>query len=110
MDSHYEFADARRSSYPELFRAGARIVDEVAVDYFRAVFEEASSVFDDDRAMVLPDPESDGFRLIIGESARGNVLVVRHAFDEVERRVTLGASRVANPEERSIYEARRSPT
>lgn len=71
-------------------------------------FDEAKTVFSDDQAILLHDPdhstEEDRF-VLLGLSAQLRVLVVVHAYrqDEVVR---LISARKATPTERAQYSAR----
>ena len=72
-------------------------------------FEEAESVFYDERALLLDDPdhsdEEERF-VLLGLSDRFRVLVVVHAYREVEAAIRLISARKATRAERTRYEAR----
>lgn len=68
-------------------------------------FEEAVSVFDDQLAMTIPDPDHSvsEFRFItMGVSARGRLLVVAHTFRG--ETIRLISARKPTRVERSQYE------
>jgi uncharacterized DUF497 family protein len=72
-------------------------------------FEEAESVFYDDHARLLDDPdhshEEERF-VLLGLSDRFRVLVVVHAYREEEAVIRLISARKATRVERARYEAR----
>jgi len=73
-------------------------------------FEEARSVFIDDDALLIADPEhsaaEDRF-VLLGMSARLRVLVVIHAYREREDVVRLISARKADRNEQLAYSRRR---
>ena len=69
-------------------------------------FEEAVSVFQDDRALVISDPDhsDDEERFIIlGMSMRLNMLVVCHCYRNDEQTIRIISARKATRTERSYY-------
>jgi uncharacterized protein len=74
-------------------------------------FDEASSVFSDDHALLLPDPDhsvaEDRF-ILLGLSAYLRTLVVVHCYRESDEVVRLISARKATRSERAQYDARRS--
>jgi len=70
-------------------------------------FAEAQTVFLDDRARLLDDPEhsTDESRfLLLGMSVRLRVLVVVHAYREATGIIRLISARRATPRERRQYQ------
>lgn len=72
-------------------------------------FEEAETVFSDDFAILLPDPDhsdaEDRF-LLIGTSAGLRVLIVVHCYRENDAVIRIISARKATPSERAQYGAR----
>ena len=72
-------------------------------------FEEAETVFSDEQAILLPDPdhssEEDRF-LLLGFSLGLRVLVVVHCYREDETVIRIISARKASPSERAQYGAR----
>jgi len=72
-------------------------------------FEEAQSVFLDDRALLIGDPdhsdEEDRF-ILLGLSARLRTLVVCHCYRESDSTIRLINAMKANRNERKEYNAR----
>ena len=72
-------------------------------------FEEAMTVFDDDRAVVFYDEDhsddEDRF-LIVGNSCFGKVLVVSHCYKQEDDTVRIISSRKATKREVAFYEKR----
>ena len=70
-------------------------------------FIEAQSVFFDDQARLLDDPDhsaaEDRF-ILLGLSAAIRVLVVVHAFREAQGAIRIISARKATPTERKRYE------
>jgi uncharacterized DUF497 family protein len=69
-------------------------------------FEEAQSVFTDEHALLIDDPEhsADEERLILmGLSARLRILVVVHSYREPEEIIRIISARKASRKERSTY-------
>ncbi len=70
-------------------------------------FEEASSVFSDENALLIPDPdhseEEDRF-VLLGVSFSLRVLVVVHCFQEREGVIRIVSARKANKGEASQYD------
>lgn len=74
-------------------------------------FEEAATVFSDDGARLLDDPEhsSDEERfLLLGLSGVLRVLVVVHCYREADDLIRLISARKATATERRYYEGLRS--
>jgi len=69
-------------------------------------FEEARSVFYDDAALVIDDPEhseeEDRF-IILGMSQRANLLVVCHCYRESETVIRIISARKATKNETAQY-------
>ncbi len=75
-------------------------------------FEEAETVFSDDQAVLLDDPDHSGSEnrfILIGLSARLRVLVVIHAVREAGEVVRLISARKATRTERAQYSTRWKP-
>jgi uncharacterized DUF497 family protein len=71
-------------------------------------FEEARTVFYDDRALLIHDPdEEDEHRFVLlGLSAALRALVVCHCYRQDESVIQIISARKANREERRDYEKR----
>ena len=72
-------------------------------------FDEAETVFSDDHAIVLPDPDHSAGEerfLLVGVSAALRVLVVVHAEPEPDNTIRLISARRATRSERGQYAAR----
>lgn len=73
-------------------------------------FEEAATVFSDDHALLIDDPdhsaEEDRF-VLLGVSATLRVLVVVHCYREGDARIRLISARKATRSERAQYDAAR---
>ena len=68
-------------------------------------FNEASTVFADPLAMLMPDPDhsvGEGRHLVLGTSSAGRLLVVSHA--DRAPRTRLISARPATRNERRMYE------
>ncbi len=75
-------------------------------------FEEASTVFADELAVLIADPDhsaSEDRFVLLGLSASIRVLVVVHAYRENERTVRIISARRANTRERTQYRETNSP-
>ena len=76
----------------------------------RVAFEEAETVFYDERGVLLEDDDEGGAReerfVLIGLSAGLRVLVVCHTYRRREQVIRLISARRANRAERADYEAR----
>ena len=71
-------------------------------------FEEAATVFSDDRALVIGDPdhsEAEDRFVLLGVSATLRVLVVVHCYREGDARIRLISARKATRSERAQYDA-----
>jgi len=75
----------------------------------RVSFEEAATVFEDERALLLHDPdhsvEEDRY-LLLGLSARMRVLLVVHVHREADDVIRIVSARTASARERGQYVAR----
>jgi uncharacterized DUF497 family protein len=74
-------------------------------------FEEASSVFSDDHALLLADPDHSHAEerfILLGLSAFLRTLVVVHCYREPDEVIRLISARKATRAERAQYDARRS--
>jgi uncharacterized DUF497 family protein len=70
-------------------------------------FEEAQSVFYDDRAVLIDDPDEDEERFVLlGLSSKLRTLVVCHCYREQEAVIRIISARKAQKEERADYEKR----
>ena len=70
-------------------------------------FDEAKSVFLDDRARLMPDPdhsENEERFVLLGYSAGLKLLVVCHCYRAAERVIRLISARKATRQESVIYE------
>jgi hypothetical protein len=73
----------------------------------RVAFEEAETVFYDERAVMIDDDEGTEERFVlIGLSASLRVLVVCHTCHRREQLIRLVSARKANRAERTDYERR----
>ncbi len=68
-------------------------------------FEEATTVFDDEHALVQPDLVHADRLLILGTSTRARVLFVVYVEREAEDVVRIISARKATPHERKAYES-----
>jgi hypothetical protein len=69
-------------------------------------FEEAETVFYDDRARLVDDPdhsESEDRFILLGLSRALRVLVVVHAYREADAVIRIISARKATPHERTAY-------
>jgi len=70
-------------------------------------FEEAQSVFYDDRAILIDDPDEDEERFVLlGLSSALRTLVVCHCYREEDNLIRIISARKAQREERVEYEVR----
>jgi len=70
-------------------------------------FEEARTVFFDDRALLRDDPDGDENRFVLlGLSATLRTLVVCHCYRERDEVIRIISARKAHKEERVDYERR----
>ena len=78
----------------------------------RVSFAEAETVFADEHALLINDPdhsaEEDRF-LLLGLSARLRILVVAHTYREAEAAIRIISARKATRRERNIYNRRWRP-
>ena len=69
-------------------------------------FEEAKTVFYDDEALVIDDPEhseeEDRF-IILGFSSKANLLVVCHCYRKSDTKIRIISARKATKTERRFY-------
>ena len=77
----------------------------------RVSFTEAQTVFYDDDALLLDDPDhsddEDRF-ILLGLSARMRVLLVVHSYRDEDATIRIISARKANARERMMYEERRN--
>lgn len=72
-------------------------------------FEEAETVFSDENAILLPDPDHSSHEdrfLLLGFSVGLRVLVVVHCYREDETVIRIISARKATPTERAQYGTR----
>jgi len=67
-------------------------------------FEEATTVVDDEHALVQPDPVDPDRLLILGMSARARVLFIVYAEVDAGDVLRITSARKATPHERNAYE------
>jgi uncharacterized DUF497 family protein len=75
-------------------------------------FEEAQTVFADDRALLIDDPEHSGDELrfvLLGVSTAPRILVVVHAYRSAPATIRIISARKATKAERAIYVKRPRP-
>jgi uncharacterized DUF497 family protein len=69
-------------------------------------FDEAQSVFSDERARVIDDPDhsddEDRF-ILLGMSSKPRVLIVVYAYRDKAAQIRLISARKATPQERALY-------
>lgn len=79
----------------------------------RVSFEEAATAFNDDRALLIDDPdhdaEEDDRLVLVGLSSKLRILVVVHCYRESESVIRIISARRANRREESEYVNRYSP-
>jgi uncharacterized DUF497 family protein len=68
-------------------------------------FEEAVTVFDDERALVQPDLVHEDRLLILGRSERARLLFVVYVEREEGDVIRIISARKATPHERKAYES-----
>ena len=69
-------------------------------------FDEAASVFEDERAIVIPDPDHSEMEerfIILGLSVKLNMLVVCHCYRYDEQVIRIISARKATKKECSYY-------
>jgi uncharacterized DUF497 family protein len=74
-------------------------------------FGEAQTVFYDDEALLLDDPdhsESEDRFILLGLSASLRVLLVVHSYEDRDDTIRIISARKATPTERSRYDKRRN--
>ena len=70
-------------------------------------FEEAQTVFYDDRALLIDDPDEDEGRFVLlGLSTMLRTLVVCHCYREEDQVIRIISARRAGKDERADYERR----
>ena len=72
-------------------------------------FEEATSVFYDENALVISDPEHSAEEerfIILGMSNRANLLIVCHCYREADLVIRIISARKATKNEEKAYEGR----
>jgi uncharacterized DUF497 family protein len=70
-------------------------------------FEEAQTVFYDDRALLIDDPDEDEDRFVLlGLSTMLRTLVVCHCYREGDQIIRIISARKAGKDERADYEKR----
>jgi len=70
-------------------------------------FEEAQTVFYDDRAILIDDPDEDEERFVLlGLSTALRTLVVCHCYREEDQAIRIISARKAGKDERADYERR----
>jgi uncharacterized protein len=77
----------------------------------RVSFEEAKTVFYDEEALLINDPdhsESEDRFVLLGMSATRRVLLVVHSYRDDDRTIRLISARKARAAERATYEERRT--
>ena len=70
-------------------------------------FKEASTVFSDELARLIPDPDSSNFEerfIILGQSKNQKLLVVCHCYRDEENIIRIISARKADKHERKSYE------
>jgi hypothetical protein len=78
----------------------------------RVSFQEAVTVFSDERGLLLDDPEhstSEDRFILLGLSSRLDTLVVVHCYREAQDSIRIISARQATRPERAAYEARWRP-
>ena len=69
-------------------------------------FEEATTIFADESARLIHDPEhsqAENRFILLGFSAKLRILVVVHAYRQDEKEVRIISARKASPKERKQY-------
>ena len=75
----------------------------------RISFEEATSVFYDENALIISDPdhsEEEERFIILGLSARANLLIVCHCYREADSVIRIISARKATKKEGKAYDGR----
>jgi uncharacterized protein len=78
----------------------------------RVSFEEAESVFSDEHALLIDDPEhstTEARFVLLGLSIRFRVLLVVHSYREQAAVIRIISARRATKQERSRYDQRWKP-
>ena len=78
----------------------------------RVSFEEAESVFTDEHALLIDDPEhstTEARFVLLGLSVRLRVLLVVHSYREQDAVIRIISARRATKQERSRYDQRWKP-
>jgi uncharacterized protein len=77
----------------------------------RVSFEEAQTVFFDEQALLIADPdhsEQEERFVLVGLSSKLRTIVVCHCYRRAEQLIRIISARRADPQERALYEMRRS--
>jgi uncharacterized DUF497 family protein len=69
-------------------------------------FEEARTVFYDDRALLIKEPDDEDRFVLLGISAALRMLVVCHCYREKDSLIRIISARKASRKEREDYEKR----
>ena len=80
--------------------------NEINKQKHRISFEEASTVFEDEQALVIPDPdhsEDEERFIILGLSEMLNMLVVCHCYRDNEQTIRIISARKATKTEAKYY-------
>lgn len=75
-------------------------------------FEEASTVFTDEGALLLDDPDHSLVEerfILLGSSVMARTLVVSHCYRAAKSVIRIISARRANKKERAMYASRRQP-
>ncbi|MGL4511846.1 MAG: BrnT family toxin [Lacipirellulaceae bacterium] len=75
----------------------------------RVTFDEASTVFEDEHALLIADPDPSDYEerfVLLGASRQSRLLVVCHCIRQSETYVRIISARKATPRERGVYRAR----
>lgn len=73
-------------------------------------FKEAQTVFYDEEALLLDDPDHSGIEdrfVLLGLSSAFRILLVVHSYRDQEETIRIISARKANARERLTYEKRR---
>lgn len=73
-------------------------------------FEEAKTVFYDEEALLIPDPDHSELEerfVIMGISARTNLLTVCHCYRNEEEIIRIISARKATTNEKKLYTAKK---
>ena len=102
MREEYDFSNAKRNPYAKKLKKQITINKRK----HKISFEEAKSVFYDENALVLDDPDhsltEDRF-IILGLSNNANLLVVCHCYRNSDSNIRIISARKATTNERKQY-------